>query len=543
MSILSLFLSAVIQFGSPVNYPISLAGNFGEPRPNHFHGGIDVRTGQVEGKPIFSIGDGYVSKVTVGLYGFGNAVYVNHPGGYTSVFCHLKRFSPQLAALVRRWQYRHQTYAAEIAFKPYEYPVAQGQLIAVSGNTGSSQAPHLHLELHDTRTWAMLDPLEFLKKYVSDTTKPVAHAFMAYPQEGQGVFCGGASKQSFPFTGHDLTREFTAWGKIGFGIWANDYMEGAYNRYGIRNTKLTVDDKVVFEADVDKIPMTCNRMVNSWGDYIHYCRYNVWYMKSFVEPGNTLPVLYGVSRGIIDFNEERPYHMAYILTDVFGNQQRYTFVVRGRKQPIPGKFRRVIFRMLRWDRVNDFQIPGAHLYLRRQMLPDNVVLVPRVRKQASGLSDVYTFYNSSYPLFGWAQLSLRLNRKVKDTTKLYLICRNGYDRFNGGTFKDGWVTGRVRELGAEYMIGYDEEEPEINPVSLSGDILTLGIADRKTGVRTYRGYIDGRFVLFENVPKSPWVRCDLRNTPVVRTGEMRQLKFVAVDNCGNQRTYITQIRY
>ena len=110
LNILSaLLLSASITFGSPVNYPISLAGNFGEPRPNHFHGGIDVRTGMVEGKPIFSVADGFVCRVTVGLNGFGNAVYVRHPNGITTVYCHLKKFTPQLAAIVRNWQYKHQT--------------------------------------------------------------------------------------------------------------------------------------------------------------------------------------------------------------------------------------------------------------------------------------------------------------------------------------------------------------------------------------------------------------------------------------------------
>ena len=108
MSILySLLLAAKVTFGSPVNQPIALAGNFGEPRPNHFHGGIDVKTGGREGWPVFAIGDGYISRVSVGVGGFGNAVYVHHPEGYTSVYCHLKAFTPAIKARVRRWQYAH----------------------------------------------------------------------------------------------------------------------------------------------------------------------------------------------------------------------------------------------------------------------------------------------------------------------------------------------------------------------------------------------------------------------------------------------------
>ena len=84
-NILSLLLVAQLSFSSPVNYKYSLAGNFGEPRPNHFHAGIDVRTGQVEGKPIFSVADGYVSRITVSMYGFGHALYMRHHNGNTSV--------------------------------------------------------------------------------------------------------------------------------------------------------------------------------------------------------------------------------------------------------------------------------------------------------------------------------------------------------------------------------------------------------------------------------------------------------------------------
>ena len=302
----SLFLAALLHFTSPVNYDITLAGNFGEPRPHHFHGGIDVKTGGVEGKAILSIADGYVSRVTVGLYGFGNAVYVQHPGGYTSVYCHLKRFSPQIAAAVKRWQYQHQSYSADVRLKATDCPVSEGQVIATSGNTGSSQAPHLHLEIHDTKTWNMLDPLDYLKDYVADKMPPQAHGFMACPVQGEGVFNGGSNKQNFGFSSHHLQREFYAWGKVGFALWANDYMEATYNHYGIRYTQLKVDGREVFWSDVSNIPVDMNRLVNSWGDYAHKLRSNVWYLKSFVEPGNYLPMLHAdENRGIIDFNEER----------------------------------------------------------------------------------------------------------------------------------------------------------------------------------------------------------------------------------------------
>ena len=242
-TVLSILLSI---FTPPVDYEISLAGNFGEPRPHHFHGGIDVKTEGREGKHIYSIGDGYVSRITVGKDGFGNAIYITHPSGQTSVYCHLKAFSLRIKAALRKYQYQHQTCEADARLTPLDVPVSQGQFIALSGNTGHSTAPHLHLEVHDTRTWNMLDPYQFMNDFIQDTVAPQAHAFMAIPQRG-GVFNGSSLKKSF-----SRSNELTAWGRVGFAVWADDYMQGSYNHYGIHETLLYVDGKTVFHSVVSK---------------------------------------------------------------------------------------------------------------------------------------------------------------------------------------------------------------------------------------------------------------------------------------------------
>lgn len=543
--IFPLLLASVLSFGSPVNYPVSLSGNFGEPRPNHFHGGIDVRTGQVEGKPIFSVADGYVSRITVGLGGFGNAVYVRHPGGITTVYCHLKKFVPQLAAIVRKWQYQNQTCFADVRLRPTDYPVAQGQFIAVSGNTGASKAPHLHLEFHATKTWDFIDPLDYLKGFVTDTTKPIAHSFMAYPVEGEGVFCGSQRNQSYGFSSTNLTREFTAWGKVGFGIWANDYMDGSYGILGIRKTTLTVDGKTVFESVVDSIPSHCNRMVNTWGDYEHYCHSRVWYMKSFADPGNTLPFINvgTADRGIVTFDEERDYHLAYTVSDIFGNSRQYTFTVKGKRQGIPVARRRSVMNMLLHDRINGFQRPGLMLLVPKGLLPDNVELSPKVKAKPDALSDEWRFYDRSYPLLGWAKISLRLKKKVADPSKLYIVSHYGVDRNMGGEFKDGWVTGRMRELGADYEIAYDDIPPVLTSFNASARRLRVLAYDRQSGLRSLKGYVDGRFVLFEYMEKAGVYVCDLPSAPVAKTGGNHTVKLVAVDERGNRSVFVGDFKY
>ena len=295
-----------VDYQSPVDYDIVLAGNFGEPRPWHFHGGIDVKTDNQEGKQIFSIADGYVSRITVNKYGFGNAIYVNHPDGLTSVYCHLKRFADKYEQLFERTGWRDT-----------QLPVKGGDMIALSGNTGHSTGPHLHLELHDTKTWVMIDPMEKLAKFIADTVAPQAHSFMAVPVVGEGLFNGGATKQTFGFGQPDvkkhsttwtLSREFTAWGRVGFALWE------------------------VFSADVSGIPISCQPEVNQWGDYDHWRHTRIWYMKSYKEPGMRLPILHtDFSGGIVTFDEERPYHLTYLLRDYQGNTSRYDFTVTGQR--------------------------------------------------------------------------------------------------------------------------------------------------------------------------------------------------------------------
>ena len=429
----ALLLAAALQFVSPVHDDhVTLAGNFGEPRPHHFHGGIDVRTGMAVGKPLFAIADGYVSRITVGLFGFGNAVFIQHPDGHSSVYCHLTDFTPVQRARISRYRREH------------------GQ--PISGNTGSSVAPHLHLEIHDTRTWAMRDPLSYLGQYLVDKTPPQAHAFMAYPQEGEGVFNGSDRQQYFNFPSHDLQREFTAWGKVGFGIWANDYMEDTFHHYGIRHTRLTIDGEVIFESDVDSIPAQMNRQVNSWGDYQHWRHQNVWYMKSFVEPGCQLPLFKtNDTRGIYDFNREKFYQVVYTLTDAYGNQSLYTFTVTGKRQSIPKAPRRNLRWMLRWDQTNHLQLPGFQLTLGRHQMAVDTEVQPVVSLQPGQLSHAYTIAQQSTPTFRDAEISIRLNRQVSDTSRL---CIAAGEREYPVTCKDGWVTAKIRELGATYQVRY-----------------------------------------------------------------------------------------
>lgn len=182
------------EFRSPFDFPLLLSANFGELRPNHFHNGLDIKTQGVTGKPIHSIADGYVSRVMVLHGGYGQAIFVTHPNGLTSLYGHVVSFAPAVQQYVRAYQYEHQTFTCDLTFDPAQFPVKAGDLIAMSGNEGSSAGPHLHLELRKTDTGEYIDPMPYFKSLLKDSKAPVASLVGFYPVPGEGVIAGSGRK-------------------------------------------------------------------------------------------------------------------------------------------------------------------------------------------------------------------------------------------------------------------------------------------------------------------------------------------------------------
>lgn len=540
--IFSGLLLAALTYVSPVHYPIELAGNFGEPRPNHFHAGIDVKTDRTTGKPLYAIADGFVSRVTVGKYGFGKAIYVRHPDGNTSVYVHLDAFSPQIEAAVKRYQYAHKVYACDVSLPATVMPVHKGQFIAFSGNTGSSQGPHLHLELHRTKTGDLLDPLPYLKSYLKDTTSPAVYSFKTYPVQGEGKFQHTEQSRIFTFDkGH-----FSAWGKVGFGVRASDHMDGVYNSFGVRNIKLYADNHLLFSADVNGIPQSMHRMINSWGDYEHFMRSRTWFLKSFVELGNRLPILWtGKDKGIVNFNQQRDYHFRYVISDIFGNQTVKEFTVRGVPEKFEAKRIHTPTNALLATRDNLWQAEGIRFNVPKRLLAVNQFIRPEFFTVSDGLSKAVRFTSGNVPLLDWGSLAFQIPHSATNPHKLFVaMTSNGMQpRYCESTVKGKWVYGRIRELGMTYYLAKDEEPPLVKPINRSYDHVLFSVSDKGSGVAGWQATIDGHFVLFEQRKNPTVLVCDLRNTPLRQLGKPRELHFLAWDNCGNKKEYITSINY
>ena len=519
-------------FISPFDFPLLLSGNFGELRANHFHGGVDFKTQGVVGKPIRCIADGYISRVTVTPGGYGQAVYITHDNGYTSVHGHLHRFMAEVQQVVEAYQYEHETFAVDLKFEADRFPLKQGEVFALAGNEGYSFGPHLHMEIRKTDTEEYIDPLQFYTDLLKDTTAPRATHVMLYPQAGKGVVNGSPKKKVLALNGQQGT--VTAWGRIAAGIKAYDYMDGTSNNYGVRSVTLLVDSVEVFRSTVDGFLPDENRMINAWTDYEEYATRNSWFMRSQILPGNTWRMLQADDEGgVVTINEERPYRFCYVLEDLYGNRRTYRFVVQGKEQAIEPLHKGKHF--LKWNQGNVIQQPGMELVIPKGMLYEDVDLNCRVIADSLDISFDYQLHDKPVSLHGGCPLVIGVrNYPVADMSKYYVARKyRGRKSSAGGSFKEGYMHTSIRELGT-YSVEVDTVAPRVIPLNKpqwkTGNI-QFKIRDAETGIKDYKVLVDGKFVLFKFASKNATLSC--MHPSRIKRGVKHRMEVVVTDYCGN----------
>lgn len=526
------------RFAPPFDFPLYLSGNFGELRANHFHGGLDFKTQGVSGKKVLAVADGYISRIRV-THGSGYVLDVCYDNGYSTINRHLSGFVSPIAERVKEIQYTNESWEVAIIPEKDEYRVKAGQQIAWSGNTGYSFGPHLHLDVFEDSTGDYVDPLPFFKKHLKDTRAPQAMGFMLFPQMGRGVVNKQITPQAFALERKDTIR---AWGVIGSAIRAYDYMNDVSNRYGVHTVILTVDGEEVFRSVVDRFSEYENRMINSWA-------YDNKYMKSFIEPGNTLRMLAAGNdnRGLITINEERDYRFRYTLKDMYGNTSRYSFVVKGTPQPIPAPEVRDRH-ILRWDKVNFLQEPGLELLIPRGMMYDDVAMNYAVRADSGAIAFTYQLHDEWVPLHRYCDIRIGVRRKaVEDTTKYYMARINNKGKLSsvGGKYEDGYVKSRIRELGT-YTVAIDTVPPVVTAVNPNGwsktGKIVYKVKEEETGIQSYRGTVDGQYALFGlNIMNN---RLEYKIDPKrVKRGGKHTVEITVVDNCGNETVVKDNFNY
>lgn len=505
------------QMTAPLNVDLALSGNFGELRSGHFHGGVDFKTWNETDKPIIVPADGYISRVTVSNGGYGNGLYITHNNGYTTVYGHLNAFSPEVAKRIREYQYANQTYETDLEFGPQEFPVHEGEVVALSGNTGYSFGPHLHFEVRQTDTDEPMDPLLFYKNKLKDDVPPRASSIELYVKTGKGVLNGSDEKVFLEVKGNSVEAvELTGWGKIGVGIAAYDYMTGTTNFYGVQSVKLFVDDELVSESKVGRFEFSENRMLDSWVDYEERVKTGKWYMRSTIATHNPLRMLkaYNDDYGWVTIKEPRTYRFRYELRDIYGNLAVYRFNVKGVRQEIPLDLAN-FFYFMKAGEPHSLTWKDLSLWIPKDGLYEDLQL------DFEEKDGKYQFCAVPTPLLENAELRLQVPQPLVADKSKYCIAEvwNGSQIYRGGSYEYGWLKTTVSRLGT-YTIFVDTIPPRIIPfeekVWKANENVSFKLSDVGSGVKNYKGTIDGEWKLFCFNSKDMLLWCDLKAEGISR---------------------------
>ncbi len=316
-------------FSSPVNRQIKLSGTFGELRTNHFHAGLDIKSSNgISGDPVYTAADGFVSRIKVEEFGYGNALYIDHPNGFSTVYAHLDRFAPEIAAYVKAEQYRLKTFKIDLYLSKNHLPVTRANPIGVMGNTGSSFGPHLHFEIRHTAGQIPVNPLHFGFD-ITDRTPPVIQQLLLYEYNESGVLVRTSQLEpkrisSGAYTFDQIVTSDAS--MISFGLRTFDSHDGVSNKNGVYGISCSIDREPLFAFTLDEIPFEKTRYLNAHIDYPHKVKENKYFHRCHPLEGNQLNIYEtGPERGIVYLNTEIPRKVEFAATDYNGNISRLSF--------------------------------------------------------------------------------------------------------------------------------------------------------------------------------------------------------------------------
>ncbi|HTQ27565.1 MAG TPA: M23 family metallopeptidase [Puia sp.] len=497
-------------FRDPLAIPIRLAANFGELRPNHYHMGLDIRTEKRENLPVYAAADGYVAKVKVEPQGFGQAIYINHPNGYTTLYAHLNAFFPALAAYVEQQQYKRESWKIFLDIPPGLFPVKKGTLIAYSGNTGGSQGPHLHFEIRRTSDDVNLNPLLFGLP-VPDNTRPVIQRLAIY--DGTRSMYE-QSPRLIPVkrspAGFELAQPLVSTGSttVRFAIGAFDTQSGSANPNGIYQAVLYHNQQLVIGFRMNEVSYDDTRNINAHidyktraggGPYLQQLFALTSYGKSIYQPVN--------SNGVIDLSDGLVHEIRIEVRDANGNSSSLGFKIQ--HQPADTMIPAVEGKMFYPMMLDGVETEDMAFYLAEKSLYDSVHIaynkVPAIALGA--VSAQFGIGNIGIPLGDEMLVRIRPDRELTpeqlDRVVMQRVAGDKTD-LRKVQWQGGWASARFRDFG-NFQLLLDNEPPVITPVGFhdganlsAATRLVLTVKDNLEYYKNFRAELDGKWLRFSN---------------------------------------------
>jgi hypothetical protein len=548
-------------FISPLKQSVSLTSNFGDLRLDHFHSGLDLKTEGVTGKEVFAASDGYVYRISVSPGGFGKALYLRHPSGYSTVYAHLERFSPVIEEYVVAQQYAKKSYLVALIPQKEKFTVKKGELIAFSGNSGSSTGPHLHFEVRKSESEIPINPLLF-EFGAADNIKPIIENLVIYPITQSTLINDNNSVKKISVSGGKSNyyipseNEIRINGLAGFGIKAYDLLNDSNYKCAVYSIRLSVDSVSIFNYIMDGFSFSESRFINSHIDYETFMRDNIYIERMYTLPNDKLSVYKDIlNRGIFNFCDNRTHNIEVVVTDIQNNKSVLTFRVKADsvKGPKVKGLTNSNLTIMPFNKSNMFVSDGISVNIPNGALYDTLYFdYKKIPGNEEMLSDIHYVHNKFSPLHKSYILSIKPSKIFPGKESKMLIAEINGDEGKKISFiskwEEGFMTAEVSSFG-KFYIGIDTIGPQISANGLlPGADLTerkeirIRITDDFSGIKSYYPVIDSKWALFEYDQKNDVLIYRFDPGRIIK-GTHHSLSLTVTDNKDNQSFYNCDFRW